>query len=48
LSAPGPLKKSLDFGKSLETDDDLFQEEQLMKEPDTLDKLQWSLILDLI
>ena len=48
LSAPAPMKKSKDFGKALEPDDDLFQEEQSIREPDTIDKLQWSLILDLI
>jgi len=45
--APAPLSDTMDYGESLEADDDLFQEESL-KEPATLEKLQWSIILALI
>ena len=48
LSAPAPMKKSKDFGKALEPDDDLFEEEMFLKEPDDQDRLQWSLILNII
>ena len=48
LSAPAPMKKSKDFGKSLEPDDELFEEEMFLKEPDEQDSLLWSLILNII
>ena len=48
MSAPGPPKKSIDFGKALEPDDDLFQEESFIKESDDQDWLQWSLVLNII
>ena len=48
LRAPAPLKKSKSFGKALELDDDLFEEEMFLKEPDEQDSLLWSLILNII
>jgi hypothetical protein len=48
MRAPGPESDSLDVGEYLDTDDAIFQEKSLMKEPDAPDKLQWSLILALI
>jgi len=45
---PAPLKKSADFGKALEAEDELFQEESLMKEPEEKFRLQWSMILNII
>jgi hypothetical protein len=48
MSTPGPESDSLDVGEYLDTDDAIFQEKSLMKEPDAPDKLQWSLILALI
>ena len=48
LSAPAPMKKSKALGKSLKLDDDLFEEEMFLKEPDEQDRLKWSLILNII
>ena len=48
MRAPGPEGDSLDVGEFLDTDDAIFQEKSLIKEPDALDNLQWSLILALI
>ena len=42
------MKKSKDFGKALEPDDDLFEEELFLKEPEDKDKIQWSMILNII
>lgn len=48
MRAPGPEGDTLDYGESQETNDAIFQKKSLMREPDALDKLQWSLILALI
>ena len=48
LSEPAPLKKSIDFGNAPEAEEELFQEDSLMKEPADQDRLQWSLILNVI
>ena len=48
LSAPAPMKKSKDFGKSLKLDDDLFEEEMFLKQPNDQDIILWSLILNII
>ena len=48
LSAPAPMKKSKDFGKALEPDDELFEEEMFLKQPDDQDIILWSLILNII
>ena len=48
LSEPAPLKKSIDFGKAPEAEEELFQDDSLMKEPADQDRLQWSLILNVI
>ena len=47
-SMPDPIAESLNFGESQEADDDLFQEEKIMKEHEAPEILQWSLILALI
>lgn len=47
-SKPAPISESLDFGEPQETEDDLFREKSLMKEPHAPDRLQWSLILNII
>lgn len=47
-SAPAPLKKSIDFSKALKSDDELFGEEMFRKEPEDQERLQWSLILNVI
>lgn len=48
LSAPLPLKKSVDPGKAPEPEEELFGEEMFLKEPGDRDGLQWSLILTII
>ena len=48
ISAPAPLQKSIDFGKALKSDDELFDEQMFLKEPDDQGRLQWSLILNII
>ena len=48
MRVPGPEGDSLDVGEFLDTDDAISQQKKFMKEPDALDKLQWSLILALI
>ena len=48
ISTPGPEGDLLDFGESQDADDAVFQQEDLMKEPDAPYKLQWSLILTII
>jgi len=46
--APAPLGDSLDFGEAEDTDDKAFQKKGSLKEPASRDKLQWSVILDLV
>jgi hypothetical protein len=47
-SMPAPITDSMDYDASQEIEEGIFQQSKLMKEPDALDRLQWSLILDII